>query len=278
MLAVFVLTLLKLMPLSLLVLVGLTRINADVFIAPGLPAFHGLGETILVLLYAYVGFEGAVVPAGEARNPRRDIPRALVQSVMAVSVLYVLIQLVVISVDPSVGTSKTPLIDVAAILMGPAGALLMAAGAVFSISGNVSSMMLSGPRIVYAMGHSRVLPQWFGRVHPRFGTPANAIAFLGALGLGLALSGSFIWLAAMSTVVRLLVYVACIAALPRMHRDAGDPTAIFKLPGGYTIPLIALLLSCWLVTHATADSWLVTGIFMVLGAVFYAMTKRSNPA
>jgi amino acid transporter len=275
-LAMFIFTLLKLIPLGLLVLVGLTRINPDVFIAAGLPAFHGLGETILVLLYAFVGFEGAVVPAGEARNPRRDIPRALVQSVIAICVLYVLIQLVVVSVEPDIGNSKTPLIDVAAILMGPAGAMLMAAGAVFSITGNVSSMMLSGPRMVYAMGHSRVLPRWFGTVHRRFGTPANAIVFMGTLGLGLALSGGFIWLAAMSTVVRLLVYIACIAALPRLHRTASNKDEVLELPGGYTIPLIAVLLSCWLVTHASAQSWLITAIFMVLGAVFYAASKWSN--
>jgi len=273
---VLVLTLLKLLPLSLLVLVGLSHVNPDIFIAPGLPAVEGLGGTILVLLYAFVGFEGAVVPAGEARNPRRDIPRALVQSVLAVSVLYVLIQLVVISVDPAIGSSKTPLIDVAQILMGPAGAMLMAAGAVFSISGNISSMMLSGPRVLYAMGHGNILPRWFGRVHTRFGTPANAILFMNTLGLVLALSGSFIWLAAMSTVVRLLVYGASIAALPRLHRSADSAVDVYELPGGHTIPLIALLLTCWLVTEASAESWLVTGIFMALGTVLYSLTKRSG--
>jgi len=273
-LAVFVLTLLKLLPLSLLVLVGFAHINSDIFAASGLPAFNGLGETILVLLYAFVGFEGAVVPAGEARNPRRDIPRALVQSVLAVSALYVLIQAVVISVEPAIGSSKTPLIDVAETLMGPLGAVLMAAGAVFSISGNISSTMLSGPRMLYAMGFGGILPRWFGRVHSRFGTPTNAILFMSTVGLVLALSGSFIWLAAMSTVVRLLVYAASIAALPRLQRRAEDADMLFKLPGGYSIPLIALLLTLWLITQAPAESWLVTGTFLVLGAALYATTKH----
>jgi amino acid transporter len=129
--------------------------------------------------------------------------------------------------------------------------------------------------MVYAMGHSRVLPRWFGSVHPRFGTPANAIIFMGAVGLMLALSGSFVWLAAMSTVVRLLVYVACIAALPRLHRSASNEDEVLELPGGYTIPVIAVLLSCWLVTHAPAQSWLITGIFMALGVVFYSVTRRA---
>jgi amino acid transporter len=175
--------------------------------------------------------------------------------VLAVSILYVLIQLVVISVDPAIGSSKTPLVDVAEILMGPAGATLMAAGAVFSISGNVSATMLSGPRMLYAMGHGRVLPQWFGRVHSRFGTPANAILSMSALGLVLALSGSFVWLAAMSTVVRLLVYAAGIAALPRLHRARDSDLIPFNLPGGYTIPVIALLLTCWSPRPLPSPGW-----------------------
>jgi amino acid transporter len=145
---------------------------------------------------------------------------------------------------------------------------------VFSITGNVSSMMLSGPRMVYAMGRSEVLPAWFGRVHPLWATPANAIYFIGVLGLALALSGSFIWLAAMSTVVRLIVYAACILSLPRLESraDAGD--APFALPGGYAIPLAGLLTSCWLIAHAAARSWLVTGVFMAVGTVFYVLTRR----
>ena len=153
---------------------------------------------------------------------------------------------------------------------------MMAAGAVFSISGNVSSIMLSGPRMLYAMGNNRVLPQWFGAVHSRFGTPANAIVFIGVLGLLLTLSGSFVLLAAMSTGVRLLVYAVSIAALPRLHRDASDRSEMFGLPGGYAIPLTALLMTCWLITHASAQSWLLTAIFMALGSAFFAATRRSG--
>lgn len=274
--AIFIFTFLKLVPLTLVVLLGLTKINPDIFIAAGLPAFEGLGETILVLLYAFVGFEGAVVPAGEARNPRSDIPRALISSVMAITVLYVLIQIVVISVEPDIAGSKTPLIDVAFILMGPAGAALMAAGAVFSITGNNSSMMFSGPRMVYAMSRQKLLPAWFGVIHKRYGTPANSTFFLGGLALFLALSGSFIWLAAMSTVVRLLVYAACIVALPRLHTALAPDAKPFELPGGNAIPFAALILCIWLTTFASGQSWLTTGIFALIGAGLYVMTRRAN--
>ena len=272
--ALFVITALKLIPLSVLVLLGLTKINPDIFIAAELPVFEGLGETILVLLYAFVGFESSVIPAGEARNPRRDIPWALVKTTIFIGVFYFLIQLVSISVAPNIGNSETPLADVAMILMGTAGAGLLALGAVFSIGGNLSAMMLSAPRMIYAMAHDHTLPAWFGDIHSRYHTPAHSIIFLGIFVLALALSGSFVWLAAMSTVVRLLVYAGCILSLPRLQKSIKPVEGQFHLPGGLIIPAIALLLSLWLTTHASTESWLVTGAFAVLGSVFYALTRR----
>ena len=176
----FVITALKLIPLSLIVLLGITKINPEIFIAAELPVFEGLGETILVLLYAFVGFESSVIPAGEARNPRRDIPWALVKTTIFVGIFYFLIQLVSISVEPGIGGSKTPLADVAMILMGTAGGGLLALGAVFSITGNLSAMLLSAPRMFYAMARDdRTLPAWFGAIHPRYHTPSHSIIFLG---------------------------------------------------------------------------------------------------
>jgi amino acid transporter len=275
--ALFVITALKLIPLSLIVLLGITKINPEIFIAAELPVFEGLGETILVLLYAFVGFESSVIPAGEARNPRRDIPWALVKTAIFIGIFYILIQLVSISVEPAIAASETPLADVAMALMGTAGAGLLALGAVLSITGNLSAMMLSAPRMFYAMAQGdRTLPAWFGDIHPRFHTPAHSIIFLGLFALVLALSGSFIWLAVMSTVVRLMVYAACILSLPGLQKSIEPVAGQFRLPGGFTIPAIALMLSLWLTTHASMESWLVTGAFAVLGSILYAMTRRKT--
>jgi len=135
--------------------------------------------------------------------------------------------------------------------------------------------MLSAPRMFYAMAHDdHTLPAWFGAIHPRFHTPAHSIIFLGLFALVLALSGSFIWLAAMSTVVRLLVYAGCILSLPRLQKTVEPVEGQFRLPGGFTIPTIALVLSLWLATHATMDSWLVTVGFAGLGSVLYVLTVR----
>jgi amino acid transporter len=274
MLAIYALTLLKLIPLSLVVLLGLSSVNPELFTSFDPPPFDGFGETILIVLYAFIGFESAVVPAGEGRNPRKDIPWALVRTVLAIAAFYFIIQVVVISVAPDIGGSEKPLVDVALILMGPLGAAVLTLGAVFSIGGNSSSSMLSAPRLIYALSKEKSLPEWFGRVHPKYQTPANSIMAYGLLALALSLSGGFVFLAVMSTVVRLIVYALSIASIPRLEKTIAQTEGQFQLPGGFTIPAMALVMSIWLTSHASLKSWLVTGAFVILGSVFYVVSRR----
>lgn len=274
MLALFALTLLKLLPLVLLVLLGLGQVSPEIFTGASLPPMDSLGETLLIVFYAFVGFESAAIPAGEARNARRDIPLALVRTALAITLFYFLIQWVTVSVAPGVGGSKTPLADVAMILMGTAGATVLTVGAIFSISGNLTASMLSAPRMVYAMAHIGSMPAWFGAVHSRYQTPANSVIAYGLFAAALALSGGFVWLAAMSTVVRLLVYVGCIATLPILRRKLGEREGQFRLPGGMIIPVLALVPSLWLASHASLKSWLVAAAFMAAGSVLYAVSRR----
>jgi amino acid transporter len=278
MLAIFALTVLKLLPLLLLVFLGISQTNPEIFTGAEIPPLDSLGDTMLIVFYAFVGFESAVIPAGEARNAKRDIPLALVRTILAITVFYFLIQIVTISVAPGIAGSKTPLADIAQMLMGTAGAAILTMGAVFSISGNLTSSMLSAPRMLYAMGKLGSLPDWFGGVHPRFQTPANAILFYSIFTIVLALSGGFVWLAAMSTVVRLMVYVMCIATLPVLHRRIGEYEGQFRLYGGMIIPIVALVVSIWLMTHASMKSWAVTGMFMLAGSVLYLVTRRGTSA
>jgi APA family basic amino acid/polyamine antiporter len=266
---VFLFSALKLVPLLLLILMGLAHIQPEILLQAELPVTGTLGETILVLLYAFVGFESAVVPAGEARNPRRDIPRAITITVLIITGVYFLIQLISVSVLPELANSRTPLADVAKVLMGAGGAALLTFGAIFSIGGNCSASMLSAPRMTYALARLGSLPGWFGKVHPRFRTPVNSIVFYAVLGLVLAISGSFIWLAVVSTLARLLSYILGIAALPVLERKMETSEDQFRLRGGYFVPALGLLLCGWLATFAAMTAWLTTAIFFVLGSILY---------
>lgn len=274
---VYLFSALKLAPLLLLVIVGFSHLRPDLLVQTGLPEISTFGETVLVLLYAFVGFESAVVLAGEARDPRRDIPRALTITVLTITVFYFLIQWLSISTLPDLANSKTPLADVAAVVLGTSGAALLTFGAVFSIGGNCSASILSAPRMTYAMARMGSLPQWFCQVHPRYHTPVNSILFYAVLGLILSLSGSFVWLAVVSTLARLLSYILSVAALPVLEKTMQPTEDQFRLPGGYLIPAVALILCLWLVTFASITAWLTTAAFFTLGTVLYLASKPKQP-
>ena len=160
--------------------------------------------------------------------------------------------------------------------MGPAGAVLITLGAFFSIGGNLSSIMLSVPRLTFALAQERLLPKWFGKIHDKHSTPGNSILFLGGAGLVLALTGSFAYLAAASSLMRLIAYVLCISSLPAIRRKATeeDRADAYRLKGGYAIPGFALLLCLWMGAQASLLSWQVTGGLVAAGLVLYAVSAQ----
>jgi amino acid transporter len=275
--ATLVFTVLKLVPLSLLILFGLGRVDAASLFGNVIPEMNGLGETLLLLMYAYVGFEGTVVTAGEGRNPRRDLPLALVSTIVIIGMLYFLVQMVSVYALPDLASSSFALADVASALFGNAGAVVLILGAVFSIAGNLSASLLSAPRMTFALARDGSLPAWFARVHGRHRTPHVSIWVYGFLCLAMAVSGSFIWLAAMSTVVRLLSYMVCIAALPILDRKIEAHADSFDIPGGLLIPALGFGLCIWLISKASPDAWLTLLAFFLVGTVLYALSTRGKP-
>ncbi|NNE60365.1 MAG: amino acid permease [Woeseia sp.] len=270
-----VLTVMKLVPIVLLILLGLPYVTGETLLPATLPTIDDLGGTTLLLIYAYVGFESTTIISGEAKNPTRTLPVALVSTVVLIAVLYFLIVLVYISVLPD-ATGDQTLIDVGSALAGPVGALAITIAAVFSIGGNLASIMLAVPRLTFALSEQRLLPGWFGAIHERYATPGNSILFLGTLGVAFALTGTFAKLAVASSLMRLICYVLCILALPIIRRQATEAAraAAFRLRGGYTIPLVALLLCAWIMWQSAADAWLMTGILLLVGFGLYGWSHR----
>lgn len=271
-----VVTFFKLTPILLLIVLGLPHVTGETLLPGTLPTIDDLGGTTLLLIYAFVGFESATIMSGETKNPESTMPLALVRTIIIIGVLYFLIVLTYISVLPDAGTSGATLIDVGRELMGPAGAILITFAAFFSIGGNLSSIMLAVPRLPFALAEKRLLPKWFGHVHPKYSTPSNSILLLGGLGLGFALSGSFAWLAAASSLTRLIAYVLCISALPAVRRKASEEERreAFRLKGGYTIPAIALLISVWIGAQSDLRSWVMTGGLLLVGLILYALAAQ----
>lgn len=273
-----VLTVMKFIPLVALVVFGLVHVSPDTLpvMDTPLPSAGDFGAAALLLIYAYVGFESAVVPAGEAKNPARDMPRGLILGLAVVTLLYILIQTVSVAVHPGVAGSESPLLDVADALLGPAGAVLLMAGVLVSVGGNLVGSMFSSPRLTYILSRNGSLPGWFGYVHPRYETPSHSIIFYGVAIFLLAAFGSFVWLAAMTVLVRLVMYVLSIAAIPKLRRVYRNDPGVFVLPWGYTVPVLAVLASAFLVSHVSLESVVVTGAFVLAGSGLYWIARRNK--
>lgn len=271
----------KLLPLLIFVAVGLFYMDTSRLRLEGAVEAGDLATGALLLIFAFGGYETVPVPAGEARDPRSAVPFALVMTVVIVAIVMILVQVVALATLPQLTASTTPLADAAAVFMGPTGALLLTVGAVISTSGNSMGQALSGSRSLFALAEQGDIPRFFGYVHPRFRTPSTAILVTCGVSLVLALSGSFVALAAASAVARLLVYVAtCLATLRLRHsRFAGDvKPATFVVPFGPVIPIAAVLVSLTIVAGATRVQLIAGTSALLVGAALYLIATRSATA
>jgi amino acid transporter len=261
------LTILKALPLLLAAIAAIALTFPPP--APGpLPQFSDVEVGALLVFYAFVGFENAVVPAGETKRPETVLPRAILTTIGATTLLYFLVQLAFVSALPDGGSDpKAPLIDLGAWLAGAPGAMLLTLAAIASLGGNLHGIMTSTSRVTFALAERGDLPRWFGAVHPRFVTPANSISFLALLTAALALLGSYVWLAVVSTLARLIIYAITIAARSRApgQPNLGLPMRLLGVAG--------IALCAWGATQADAQAWMTLGALAVAGALLYALAK-----
>jgi basic amino acid/polyamine antiporter, APA family len=260
------LTIGKIAPVVVFIGAGLFFIDPSALVPGPLPTMASLSASALLLIFAFGGYEVVPVPAGEARDPIRAVPFALIMT---------LAQVVALGTLPGLAASKTPLADAAARFLGSGGAALVTLGAVFSTTGNNMGQALSGSRNLFALAEQGDLPRFFGNVHPRFRTPVNAILVTSAVSLVLAVSGTFAATATVSAISRLLVYVATCASTIRLRNPAFAGVvrpATFVIPLGPVIPSVAILIALAIVAGATSAQLIGGAAAVVVGAVLYAVT------
>lgn len=274
-LAVF--TIVKFSVLILLVFGGMVLLGSEIipsFNEP-LPAGGDLGAAVLLLIYAFVGFEGGVVPAGESRNPEKDMPRALIYGLGSIVILYMLIQLVAEAAVPNLASSTSPLLDASSALFGNIGAIILMIGVATSVTGNLVSNMFSTPRLTYALSLDNSLPNWFGNVHSKFLTPANSVVFFGVCTFIGAALGSFTALAAMTVLARVFFYIITCAAIPKLRPQfKGEKT--FTLKGGYLVPILGILACLWLMFQVSLTNIWMTAAFIAVGSVLFWVARRKK--
>jgi amino acid transporter len=267
-------TLAKLVPLLLFVAVGMFHIDWTRLQHAGPPIYEHFAKAVLLLGFAFVGWEGVVVAAGETQDPQRFLPRALITGLLLVAVLYGLIQLVCLGTLPGLATSQRPLVDAALTFLGSGGALIITLGATVSMLGTLNGSMITISRLPYAMAAAGELPRALAAIHPRYRTPHVAVVFSALLVLGLTLSGQFIYLLTVSTISRLLVFGVTCAALPKLRRSPGVPSARFVLAGGPIIPVAALALIVWLLASSSFEETRDVAVLTAFGALLYAIGRR----
>lgn len=266
----------KLLPLLLFVAIGVFHLDLQLAFGGPAPATldpRRMGEAALLLLFAYAGFENLSVAAGEFHSPRRNVPFALLAMIVLVTVIYAGVQLVAQGTLPDLAASTTPLADAAAAFSGEGLALLVTAGAALSILGTGNATMLLGPRFLHTLAADGYGPRVLAHVDPRFHTPAVAIAVQCALALALAVSGSFVQLALLSMVTRLLAYMTTAGSVLVLRRRHGDAPGTWRLPGGALVPCAALALSLAMLLSASPKHLLAVAIAMGVGSAFYLLRR-----
>ena len=267
-----VFTVAKLLPLLLLALLGVARIRGEVLATQAVAA-PDWTQAVLLLVFAYGGFEAALIPASEAKDPRRDSAFALLVALAVIATLYALVQLAVVGLVPAVASVRAPVAAAFAVLIGPAGTTFASLAAMISTYGWAVGATLATPRILFSMAERAELPAALARVHPRFRTPDVSIYAFAVGGLAFGLAGGFAANATISAIVRLVTYALVCGSLLVFRRRAGMEAPGFRVPAGTAVAVIGMGFCAWLLSTRTfTQAWTLLAI-MALGFILWAVAR-----
>ena len=285
--AVTIVTVAKLLPILLFLGVGIFFIQPANISWPVWPGSKALGDNVVLLMFAFVGIEVALIPSGEVKNPERTVPRSCYLALVLTTIIYLLIQLVAqgtLGADLA-NYKDAPLAEAAAKFLGNIGRTTLLAGATISAFGFVTSDILSSPRMIFAFGRDGALPAWFARVHPRYRSPDVAIITYATIAFALSISGTFERMAVLSNVAVLLMYLLCCAACWfLLHRDVLANGQPFGFPGMRIVPVLAVVVIIGILSlSAMSDSQVgsdtraglrIAGIVLAIASVLYLIRTR----
>src|SRR6266568_3353493 len=274
--AVGVVTVTKLLPILLFLSVGIFFINRANFSWSVFPSGKELGDSVLLLLYAFVGIAVALIPSGEVKNPARTVPRSVYFALVVTTIIYLMIQIVA---QGTLGLelanhTKIPLDEASAIFLGNAGRIILIVGAAISAFGFVASDILSSPRMLFAIGRDGILPGWFAHVHPRYRSPDVAIIVYAGVAFGLSVCSSFEQLAVLSNVAVLLMYLLCFAGVWPLLRRQTHSERVFTFPGIQVMPALAIgaVLCLFWLTKPWDKFMKIAAILVVFSVLYFFRT------
>ncbi len=265
----------KLLLLGSFGILGLVFLNGQHFIPHSFPRFGQWQSAIMLMTFAFVGIESAMINTGEMRNPRSDVPVALAVALSVIAIVYVLVQIACIGAVPELASSQRPVVDAAAKLLGRAGAHIVGVGALTTMLGTLFAVMLTGSRLPFAFAERDQAPQWLARIHPRFKTPHAAILTTTILAWTFTLYSSFFGALTVTAVTRLVGYVTTCLALIRLRRTNESATGQrgFVAPAGQLVACLGAIACLWLIFAAPKAELIVVATIAATGIVFGAVHR-----
>ncbi|MBS1680487.1 MAG: amino acid permease [Bacteroidetes bacterium] len=269
-------TLSKLVPLLLLIAFGATKIVGDNLAWNSFPGITDLGKISLVLFFAFQGAEGSLSISGEVKNPKRNVPLAIFLSFSIILVFYISIQLVAQGVlgNALPHFKAAPLAEVANQIFGSVGTTVMIVAMAISMMGYLSSDSMNMPRVLFRSAKDEVLQlNLLVKVHPRFATPYVSVIFYAGLCCIFSITGEFRTLAMFASSAALLIYLGVAAAVIKLRLTQPSDSSEFKIPGGFVVPVIAIITILWFLSNLTIKEMMSIGVFIALLTVIYFLIK-----
>ncbi len=261
-------TIAKLAPLLLLIIWGSTQIAFENLLWKQAPALNDIGKISLILFFAFQGAESSLSVGGEVKNPKKTVPKGIMLSFLIILLVYIAVQLVSQGIlgDSFSSYKSAPLAEVAKRIMGPVGITIMIAGAAISMFGYLSSDTLNMPRVLFRSAKDRVIPiKPLSVVHSKFATPYIAVIIYIALSCFFSITGEFKQLAIFSSSSVLLVYMGVALSVIKLRQRKDDDSSTFKIPGGYTVPILSIITILWFLSNLTTPEMI--GIAIMIGAL-----------
>jgi len=273
------LTISKLLPLLLFIVVGSFFIEPVQYEIKHIPDFPSFSSTVLLLVFAFGGFESVLVNSGEVKNPEKNLPFALLLAALFITTIYILIQVVSIGTLPALASSDKPLAEAAGLFMGKSGASIIAIGAIFSVAGTLNAIMLVGSRLPYAFSEEKQFPGLFSFIHPKYKTPTWSLLLFMSITIIVSLNYSFLSAASLSAITRVMIYGIVCTTLILLRKKNPDQANFYKLKHGNTVAIAGILITLWLLSSSRLRELRDVGIAILAGLVIYILvnlTQKNN--
>ncbi len=268
------LTIAKLVPLFMFIVVGLFFIHPENFrIESATTDLFKFSNSVFLMVFAFSGFEAIIVNTGEIKEPRKNIPSALFITLSFVTVFYVLLQTVCIGTFDGLAQSERPIADAAMQFAGPVGAFIISVGALFSVGGTINTVMLIGSRLPYALSEEEQLPGWLAFVHKKYQTPTWSLLFFATVAFLVSVTGTFVYAVSISVISKVMILGIVCAALIKLRKDKVEETAFFQLKYGKILAVLGMFICAGLLMSSKANEFRDTLITLSAGVLLFFLYR-----